>query len=129
MGDEEKPRSEEQKRADASNEANRREAAALRSRLDKLSADLGVNRDQRAASGQQEDGGLSANSFGNAISLGFRVLAEFVSAALVGALVGWQLDKWFGTSPAFLLVLALLGTAAGFWNVYRIAVKPSGPKR
>ncbi len=63
------------------------------------------------------------------MSLGVRVLVEFVSAAIVGALVGWQLDKWIGTSPAFLLVLVLLGTAAGFWNVYRIAVKPSGPKR
>jgi ATP synthase protein I len=128
VGERDKPRSEEQKRADAADEADRRENAALRSRLDRLSADLNANKNSSAGSGEK-DLGLSAASFGSAISLGFRVLVEFVSAALVGALVGWQLDKWFGTSPAFLLVLVLLGTAAGFWNVYRIAVKPSGPRR
>ncbi len=132
MGEREKPErrhplGEEQKRADASNEADRRESAALRSRLDKLSADLGASKNLGAGNGE-EDPGLSANSLGSAMNLGFRVLAEFVSAAVVGALVGWQLDKWFGTSPLFLLVLLLLGTAAGFWNVYRIAVKPPGRK-
>jgi ATP synthase protein I len=127
VGERERPRTEDQKRADASEEADRRESAALRSRLDKLSADLGASKDLGAASGE-DDLGLSASSFGSAMSLGVRVLVEFVSAAIVGALVGWQLDKWIGTSPLFLLVLLLLGTAAGFWNVYRIAVKSSGPK-
>ncbi len=132
MGEREKPErqrplGEEQKRADVSGEADRRESAALRSRLDRLSADLDANRDLSAGNGEK-DLGLSASSFGGAMNLGFRVLAEFVSAVVVGALLGWQLDKWFGTSPLFLLVLLLLGTAAGFWNVYRIAVKPSGPK-
>ncbi len=132
MGEREKPErqrplGEEQKRADVSGEADRRESAALRSRLDRLSADLDANRDLSAGNGEK-DPGLSASSFGGAMNLGFRVLAEFVSAVVVGALLGWQLDKWFGTSPLFLLVLLLLGTAAGFWNVYRIAVKPSGPK-
>ena len=132
MGEREKPErqrplGEEQKRADASDEADRRESAALRSRLDRLSADLGASKNLGAGSGE-DDPGLSANSFGSAMNLGFRVLAEFVSAAVVGGAVGWQLDKWFGTSPLFLLVLLLLGTAAGFWNVYRIAVKPPGRK-
>lgn len=62
------------------------------------------------------------------MSLGFRVLAEFVAAVVVGALIGWQIDKWLGTTPGFLLVFLAFGTAAGFWNVYRIAVKPPGSR-
>jgi ATP synthase protein I len=127
MSERDDPRSKEQKRANASSEAEQREAAALRARLDKLSADLDASKDSNAGSGEK-DAGLSAGSYGSAMSLGFRVLTEFVSAVVVAALVGWQLDKWLGTSPLFLLVLSLIGTAAGFWSVYRIAVKPPGRK-
>jgi ATP synthase protein I len=123
-----KPRSEEQQRVDASFEADEREKAALRSRLDRLSADLSASRETRPLAASENERTLSARSFGEAMSLGFRVLAEFVSAPIVGGVVGWQLDKWFGTSPAFIVALLLLGTAAGFWNVYRIAVKPQGRK-
>ena len=123
MGERTDPRDEDQRRADA----DRRENAALRSRLDKLSADLSAGKELGSASGANGPN-LSAGSFASAMNLGFRVLTEFVAAAVVGALLGWQLDKWFGTSPLFLLVLVLLGTAAGFWNVYRIAVKPADPK-
>ncbi len=127
MGEPGEPRSEEQRRADARLEADRRESEALRSRLDRLSADLNASEDLGTGSGEK-DAGLSTGSFGEAMNLGFRVLAEFVSAVVVGALIGWQLDKWLGTAPLFLLVFVLLGTAAGFWNVYRIAVKPFGRK-
>ncbi len=127
MGGHEEPRSEEEKRADARREADEREAAALRSRLDRLSADLGANKDSSARQGDA-DSGASAGSVGSAMNLGFRVLTEFVAAVVVGALIGWQFDKWLGTAPLLLLVFLLIGTAAGFWNVYRIAVKPPGSK-
>ncbi len=127
MGESGEPRSEEQKRLDARLEAEQRESAALRSRLDRLSADLNANKDLDAGSGKG-DAGLSAGPLGEAMNLGFRVLAEFVSTVIVGALIGWSLDKWLGASPLFLLVFILFGTAAGFWSVYRIAVKPRGPK-
>jgi ATP synthase protein I len=127
MGERDDPSGKEQKRAEASSEADQREAAALRARLDKLSADLDAGKDLNAGSGDG-DAGLSAASYGGAMSLGFRVLTEFVAAVGVAALVGWQIDKWLGTSPLFLLVLVLMGTAAGFWSVYRIAVKPTGRK-
>ncbi len=60
------------------------------------------------------------------MSLGFRVLSEFVGGVVVGALIGWQLDLWLKTKPIMLIVFLALGTAAGFWNVYRIAVRPTG---
>jgi ATP synthase protein I len=124
VGEPGEPRSEEQKRLDARLEAEERESAALRSRLDRLSADLTANEDLDAGKGA----GFSAGPLGEAMNLGFRVLAEFVSAVVVGAVIGWLFDKLFGTSPLFLLVFMLFGTAAGFWNVYRIAVKPRGRK-
>lgn len=63
-----------------------------------------------------------------AMSLGARVLTEFVAGVAVGAVIGWQLDKWLHTSPILLIVFLTLGTAAGFWNVYRIAAKPTGSR-
>ena len=127
MGEPGDPRSEEQKRLDARLEAEERESAALRSRLNRLSADLSASKDLDAGKGGK-DAGFSAGSLGEAMNLGFRVLGEFVSAVVVGALIGWPLDKWLGTAPLFLIVFVLLGTAAGFWSVYRIAVKPRGPE-
>ena len=57
------------------------------------------------------------------------MLTEFVAGIGVGALLGWLLDRWLGTSPALLIGFLALGTAAGFWNVYRIAVKPTAGGR
>ena len=60
------------------------------------------------------------------MGLAVRVLSEFVAAVIVGAVIGWGIDRVAGTSPAFLIVFLLMGAAAGFWNVYRIAMKPPG---
>ena len=45
---------------------------------------------------------------------------SFVLAIVLGAWVGWLLDKWMGTSPWMFFVL---GLAAGVLNVYRTAGK------
>ena len=101
------------------------DGAALRARLDRLSSDL----DARARpSGDKPAAGGGNNTLGGAMSLGFRVMTEFVAGIVVGTLIGWQLDVWLKTSPILLIVFLTLGTAAGFWNVYRIATKPTrGP--
>jgi len=57
-----------------------------------------------------------------ALGSGFRLGLELVSGVLVGAFVGWWLDRWLHTSPAMLLVCFFLGLAAGFLNLMR-AVK------
>ena len=49
------------------------------------------------------------------------------AAVVVGGFIGWAIDRWLGTSPGALIVFLALGTAAGFWNVYRIAMQPGGP--
>lgn len=102
------------------------ESDALHRRLETLSHALKVETDRAANQKAKEDAAdLSPGSVGAALSLGFRVLTEFVAAVVVGALIGWQIDEWVHVSPLFLLVFLGLGTAAGFWNVYRIASKPT----
>ena len=49
-----------------------------------------------------------------------RVATELVAGVVVGAFIGWVLDRWLGTSPLFLVVLFFLGAAAGMLNVWRI---------
>ncbi|WOJ88274.1 AtpZ/AtpI family protein [Methylocapsa polymorpha] len=107
-------------------EQERKEAEGLKARLDSLSRALDA---QKSARPPAEDAAApAAGSLGSAMTLGFRVLTEFVAAVVVGALIGWQIDVWTGATPVFLLVFLLFGTAAGFWNVYRIAVGPQGSK-
>lgn len=55
--------------------------------------------------------------------LGNRVLAELIGGLAGGALIGWVLDRFLGTSPWLLLALLFLGTAAAFRNIYRISMK------
>lgn len=100
---------------------------ALRARLDSLSGALDARRRQDEAQKAQEKASIPGGETGKAMSLGFRVLSEFVAGVVAGGVIGWLLDKWLGTSPLFLLVVGALGTAAGFMNVYRIAAKPTSP--
>jgi ATP synthase protein I len=85
----------------------------LKARLEALSNAL-----KGAAQGESE---ASVTRTGQAMSLGFRVLAEFVAGVIVGGFIGWQTDIWLGTTPFGLIVFLALGTAAGFWNVYKLA--------
>src|ERR1700745_3024574 len=57
----------------------------------------------------------------SAIARGFRLSTEFVAGVVVGAAIGWLLDRWLGTSPWGMIVFLLLGFAAGVLNVMRAA--------
>ena len=54
------------------------------------------------------------------------VLSHLVGAPLGGGLLGWLLDRWFGTAPWLLLVLMFAGFAVGIMNVLRISKTPGG---
>jgi ATP synthase protein I len=54
-------------------------------------------------------------------SQGSRVLAELIGAPIGGALIGWLLDRWLGTSPWILLVLLALSIIVAFRNIFRIS--------
>lgn len=95
---------------------------ALRARLKNLSSALD-GKPPAAQPGSSEP--PRPEGIAQAMSLGFRVMSEFVAAVVVGAVIGWTIDHWIGSSPAGLIIFVALGTAAGFWNVYRIAAKPT----
>lgn len=54
-------------------------------------------------------------------SQGSRVLTELIAGPAGGAIIGWLLDRWLGTSPWLLLVMLFAGTAVAFRNIYRIS--------
>jgi ATP synthase protein I len=98
----------------------------LKARLDRLSDALAAQQASAAESsarGQRPHRVTSPGGLGSVLSLAFRVLSEFVAAVMVGTALGWGVDRFFGTSPIFLILFLLLGAAAGFWNVYRIGTE------
>lgn len=52
-----------------------------------------------------------------------RMVSEFAAAIIVGAALGFALDALFGTRPIFMIVMLLLGFAAGVLNVVRAAAE------
>lgn len=54
-------------------------------------------------------------------SQGSRVLTELVAGPAGGALIGWLLDRLFGTTPWLLLALMILGIVVAFRNIVRIS--------
>jgi ATP synthase protein I len=57
----------------------------------------------------------------SALARGFRLSTELVAGVLVGAVIGWLLDRWLGISPWGMIVFLLLGFTAGVLNVMRAA--------
>jgi ATP synthase protein I len=90
--------------------------AALSARLQRLGNRLAqANRQPENGSGPRQATDASA------IARGFRLSTELVAGVLVGAAIGWLLDRWLGISPWGLIVFLLLGFAAGVLNVMRAA--------
>ena len=107
---------------DAREQADRTESppdeAALSARFKRLGERLGhiqSDRPSDSSPGQRATGDPSA------IARGFRLSAELVAGVLVGAAIGWLIDRWLGISPWGMIVFLLLGFAAGVLNVMRVA--------
>jgi ATP synthase protein I len=54
-------------------------------------------------------------------SQGNRVIAAMIGSLVGSALIGWLVDRWFGTSPWGLIVMLFLGIAVAFRQIIRIA--------
>ena len=90
--------------------------AALSARLQRLGKRLAqANRPSENGSGPRQTADPSA------MARGFRLSTELVAGVLVGAVIGWLLDRWLGISPWGLIVFLLLGFTAGVLNVMRAA--------
>lgn len=58
--------------------------------------------------------------------VGWRMVIELVSGLGIGAAMGYGLDVLFGTLPLFLVVMTLLGFAAGVKTMMRSAQELQG---
>ena len=97
----------------------RPEEAALSARLQRLNEGLGHARDAAGGPSDSPDREQAATAAGYA--KGFRLSSELVAGVVVGAGIGWLIDRWLGVSPWGLIVFLLLGFAAGVLNVMRSA--------
>ncbi len=57
------------------------------------------------------------------MSRALRFAAEFMAAIIVGALIGYTLDQVLGTTPWGMILLLMVGFAAGVLNVVRAAAE------
>ena len=57
----------------------------------------------------------------SSIGSAFKLSTELVSAVAVGTIIGFILDKTFGTKPWLILIFFFVGVIAGISNVIRSA--------
>jgi ATP synthase protein I len=100
--------------------------AALSARLQRLSEGLGQARG-RAGPPSEDPGGDRATA-ASGYAKGFRLSSELVAGVLVGAGLGWLIDRLLGISPWGFIVFLLLGFVAGVLNVMRSAGVAPDPR-
>lgn len=92
-------------------EAFRKRSAELGQKLDALKS-------QKAKVERSAGGGYQNQS---AYGAAFKFAAELIVGVVVGGGLGWALDRQFGTAPWLMIVLVIIGFAAGLLNVVRAA--------
>ncbi|MBB3592313.1 ATP synthase protein I [Rhizobium sp. BK529] len=97
---------------------------SLEQRRRQLEAELASKRvDDRKEEAREANAEQSRKGYAQAMKLS----SEFISAIIVGAVLGYLLDRFVGTAPWGLIVLLLLGFCAGVLNVLRAAGRVSQP--
>jgi ATP synthase protein I len=91
--------------------------AALSARL----KHLGERLDRIESSKPAEHAAPRSQDSASGMARGLRLSTELVAGVIVGAAVGWVLDRLLGISPWGFIVFMLLGFAAGILNVMRSA--------
>jgi ATP synthase protein I len=102
-----------------SDEKSAREPIAEDARIDALEARLKAAREREEERNRPRGSGADAN-----YRSGNRVLADLLGGILGGAVIGWSIDYFAGTSPWGLLVMLFLGIVVAFRNVIRAANTP-----
>ena len=98
------------------NARNEPGSGELDQRLNRLEAELakkGVLKQPASEDERSETSGSVAQAM--------KISSEFIAGVVVGALIGWFVDRVAGTSPWGLIVFLLLGFGAGVLNVLRSA--------
>ncbi len=68
---------------------------------------------------EDKNRGSNVTSMGKAL----KISTELVASVVVGSIIGFLLDNWFGTKPLLTICFFILGVAAGIINVFRSAKK------
>lgn len=76
---------------------------------------------QAALSGSVKMEKQDPESRPSGLGLAMRLSTEMVAATLIGAGIGYGLDRWLHSGPWATLVFFLFGVAAGFRNLYYAA--------
>jgi len=95
----------------------------LAGRLERLDREIEKRGSSKSAGADGRSGGDASSGLAQA----FRLSSEFVAGVVAGGIVGFLVDKLFGSSPWGLIVFLLLGFAAGVLNVLRSAGLVKGP--
>ena len=66
---------------------------------------------------------VSSNAHSSKLGIAFKMSTEMVAAVVVGTIIGFILDNWFGTKPILIIIFFFFGTAAGITNVIKAARK------
>ena len=61
------------------------------------------------------------NNRPSSIGVAFKMSTELVAAVIVGSIIGFIFDNWFGTTPWLILTFFFVGVVAGILNVIRSA--------
>ena len=61
------------------------------------------------------------NDNSSSIGTAFKLSTELVAAVAVGTIIGFILDKTFGTNPWLLIIFFFIGVVAGIINVIKSA--------
>jgi ATP synthase protein I len=75
---------------------------------------------EEARGGERGNGGNGPRS---AAGIAARFATELVVAIGFCAGLGWLLDRWLHTTPVFIVIMFVLGAAAGIRNVMRAAAE------
>ena len=64
---------------------------------------------------------VNKDSPSSKLGIAFKMSTEMVAAVVVGTIIGFILDNWFGTKPWLILIFFFVGVTAGILNVIRSA--------
>ena len=59
----------------------------------------------------------------NGYSIGLKISLDLISSIIVGALIGFGLDKIFLTKPVFFIIFLVLGIITGFYSLFKTVKK------
>ena len=64
---------------------------------------------------------VSKDTPSSKLGIAFKISTEMVAAVIVGTIIGFILDNWFGTKPWLILIFFFVGVVTGILNVFRSA--------